>query len=773
MRNLSDTAKETGMAHGTDSKTPGARGGLLPLVAMLLCGLSVLSLGPDAQAEIEIKEKTSKPRFDFKRIPEGTPIDVLATRIIYDSRRDVATAVGRVEITYGPYVLKARKVIYDRKNDQLYAQGHVRLREPGGNVLVADYVNVDKKFRDGFARHLRLLLTNDATLTARYARRRDGYITVYEDVRYTRCKACVLEDNTPLWELRSQQATHDEREGRIYHRNVSMAIAGTPIFWLPYLSHPDPKHKRATGFLVPGFGYSTQLGANVSIPYFINLAPNYDITLIPQIYSKQGVYARAKWRHRLASGMYKIDFGGIRQLQPKKVSDPGDRKWRGHVRTKGRFSLNRRWRWGFDGMLLSDKTVARRYGIDAENLAESRLFITGLDGRNYFSATISHFRGLLTDDDSETIPHLAPRYTFSHTLSQPILGGQLTFESDVYSIHRRKTVNPFTGIHQAEHQTRMITEAIWQRRMVSAAGIVAQPFARLRADTVITRLLPDPSQPDGMREAETAFRFLPSAGLDVRWPWLKTGDLGRHVVSPVFQVIAARNETDRSKIGNEDSVALNFSSTRLFLHDRFSGKDRYEGGVRANAGLLYSLYLNNGGFFRASVGQSYHLSGRNSFWRASGLGRKASDIVSAMAFTYPGLLRLSWQGRFDARSMNVRDQSVSGSLSLFGLTLRADYLRLSADPLQAIQQKEEQVNASATFHFGENWRIFGGWRYDLTFDRTLERSIGIGLSCDCMDFSLSFRNTRTRDADASSSYSVLLSVEFKTLVGGGISLGGF
>ncbi len=761
------------MILGTDTKISGTRGGFSLLIAALLCGVSASLLGTSALADVVVKEKTNKPKFDFKRVPKGTPIDVVATRIIYDSKRDVATAVGRVIITYGPYVLKARKVIYDRKNDQLYAQGHVRLREPGGNVLVADYVNVDKKFRDGFARHLRLLLTNDATLKARYARRREGYITVYEDVRYTRCKTCVLEDGTPLWELQSQQATHDEHEGRIYHRNVRMLIAGTPILWLPYLSHPDPKHKRATGFLVPGFGYSTQLGANVTIPYFINLAPNYDITLIPQLYSKQGIYARAKWRHRLASGMYLIDFGGIRQLQPDKVSEPGNRKWRGHVRTKGRFSLNRRWRWGFDGMLLSDKTVARRYGIDPENLAESRLFITGLDGRNYLNATISHFRGLLTDDDNETIPHLAPRYTFSHTLTQPVFGGQFTFESDVYSIHRRKSVTPFASIRQAEHQTRMTTEAVWQRRMVSTAGIVAQPFARLRTDTIITRLLPDPSRPNGMREADTTFRFLPSAGLDVRWPWLKANDLGRHVISPVFQIIAARNETDRGKIGNEDSIALNFSSTRLFLHDRFSGKDRYEGGVRANAGMLYSLYLDNGGFFRASLGQSYHLGGRNSFWRGSGLGRKASDIVSAVAFTYPDLVRLSWQGRFDAKSLTVRDQSVSGELSLFGVTLQADYLRLSTDPTQAIMQKEEQLNTRLTYRFGENWRIFGGWRYDFTIDRTLERSIGIGLSCDCMDFSLAFRDTRTRDADASSSYSVVLSVEFKTLVGGGISLGGF
>ena len=766
------------MARKMNMKTSGVMGRNPLLTAAFMCGVSmslIISLTENVQAEISfnIEDRKIKPHSDFKDVPEGTPYNVEAARIIYDSKRDVATAEGKVEITYGPYVLKARRVVYNRKTDRFYAEGHVRLREPGGNILVTDYLNMDKKFRDGFARHIRMLLNNNGVITARYAKRRKGYITIYEDARYTSCKTCLLPGETPLWEIRSEEATHDEKEGRIYHRNIRMAIAGVPILWLPYLSHPGPNNNRATGFLVPRISYSKELGTSFALPYFINLAPNYDITLIPRYFMKQGLYARARWRHRLASGAYKVDLGGIYQQHPEDVDPPGDRKVRWHLRTKGRFNLNRRWNWGFDGTMLSDRTVARRYGITDDNIAESRLFITGLDGRNYLNATLSHFQGMLGDDNERIFPHMAPRYTFSHTFFQPVFGGQLTFENDAYSINRRESHTPFTSIHQAEHQTRMTTEAIWQRRMVSDLGLIAQPFVRLRSDMVITRTLPDPSVPGGIRDAETSFRLLPLAGFDIRWPWLRTDDLGRHIISPVFQLIAARDETNQNKIGNEDSVAINFSSTRLFLHNRFSGKDRYEGGVRANAGLLYSLYLNNGGFFRASIGQSYHLGGRNSFWRDSGLGRKASDIVSAVAFNYPDFLRLSWQGRFDARSMNLRDQSIAGELKLFGATLWANYLRLSSDPRQAIPQKEEQINASFIYNFMENWRLFGNWRYDLTLDRTLEQGIGLGFSCDCFDFSVAFSHTNTRDADAISSYSITFNFEFKTLVGGFFSLKDF
>ncbi len=729
--------------------------------------------GSPAAARPAADAEPRLPRFHVQKPPKGTPVDVLALRIIYDSKRDVATAIGDVRITYGPYVLKARKVVYDRRKDRLYADGHVRLREPNGNVLIADYVNIDKRFRDGFARHLRLLMTNEATLKARYAVRREGYLTIYEDVRYTRCKTCVLEGGVPLWELRSEQATHDERTKRISHRNVRMEIAGMPVMWLPWLSHPAPGVKRATGFLVPRAGYSRQLGLWVETPYFINLAPNYDLTLYPTLHSRQGLFLRTVWRHRLNGGQYKVDAGGIRQLKPNRVSPPGNRDWRGYVRAQGQFTLNRRWQWGFDGTLLSDKTVMRRYRVDSRNIAESRLFITGLDGRNFFNAEAAHYRGLLSSDDSETFPVATPHVRHVYTLPSAVLGGQLTLDSSIYSIHRRQFTTPFTGVNQAEHQTRFTSTVRWQRRMVTAGGIVFQPFAHLRSDLYITRLLPDPTVPGGLREDETTVRLLPSGGFDLRWPFMRSDSLGMHVVSPVAQFIAARNEPDRQKIGNEDAVSLHYSAHRLFLHDRFSGLDRYEGGVRFNAGLLYSLALPQGGFLRASIGQSYHLGGDNSFVAGSGLSRDVSDIVSAVAFNPADWLRLSWQGRFDADSLSVRDQEMAATLSGRLGELEVQYMRFAAAPAYGIPAREEQIHGRLAWNFRENWQLFGDWRYDIANSRNISRSFGIGFDCDCMRLALTYRENFNRDDDVISSRSFLLSVVFKTLVGGTFGVGRF
>jgi LPS-assembly protein len=118
----------------------------------------------------------------------------------------------------------------------------------------------------------------------------------------------------------------------------------------------------------------------------------------------------------------------------------------------------------------------------------------------------------------------------------------------------------------------------------------------------------------------------------VRWPFIASYDYGQSILTPVFQAIAATDETDEEKIGNEDAISVNFDNSSLFLHDRFTGQDRYEGGTRANIGLLYSFLADNGGFVRMSLGESFHIAGENSFDLGSGLDGTKSDLVGAIVF---------------------------------------------------------------------------------------------------------------------------------------------
>lgn len=737
------------------------RRALVPLGAALLAGTFLTPLAVPAANAQGVNPELGAP-------PEGSPVNVVADKITYDSRREIATATGLVKITYGPYVLNATKVVYDKRNDTLRANGDIMLREPNGNMLLADIAELRNRFREGFAEHLKLLLTNRAVLTADYAQRQEGGITVYERVAYTACNACVMRDGTPVWQIKSREAVHDENEHTITHKDATFEMFGVPVAYAPTFWHADPTVKRQSGFLTPRLITSSEYGFGLEVPYYWALAPNYDITFRPTLTTKQGPLLRAEWRHRLEDGEYSIDAGGIYQLDTD-IEAPGDRHFRGFVRTEGDFRINERWNWGWDITATTDDTFMRRYKIDSRTQLTSQVYLTGIDDRNYFNAAAYHFRGLLKNDDSDTTPYVAPSIRHSFTFDQPVLGGEFGVDTNIYSLHRDDPTVPYTTVDQGTEATRVVTQAHWKRRMVTNMGQVITPFANLRGDVYYTDKVPDASVPGGLRDEEVTGRLLPSAGLDLRWPFVRSDALGQHVFEPVAQVIASVNEYDTDRLPNEDSITFNLDHTNLFLHDRFTGLDRYEGGTRANLGFVYTLLTNSGGFAKFSFGQSFHLAGRNSFTVGSGLEGSTSDLVAALALQPIENIRMTYSARFDDKTLDVNAQEIGLVTRFDRLTASVNYVDVARAPSYGRVDTSEQVWASASVDLFDGWRIFGGFRYDLEEDRKLRNLVGIGWDCDCMSVSLAYEEDFTSDRDVEPDRSILLSVDFRTLGGAGVS----
>lgn len=101
---------------------------------------------------------------------------------------------------------------------------------------------------------------------------------------------------TPSWFIRSPQVDlHNDtntgvaKHGVLYFKNV-------PILYSPYLTFPL-REERKSGLLVPAYGYSSNSGLELSVPYYFNLAPNYDATLTPRYLSKRGLQLQGEFRY--------------------------------------------------------------------------------------------------------------------------------------------------------------------------------------------------------------------------------------------------------------------------------------------------------------------------------------------------------------------------------------------------------------------------------------------------------------------------------------------
>ena len=112
-----------------------------------------------------------------------------------------------------------------------------------------------------------------------------------EDATYTTCPA-----GDSGWYLRAStyHADYEQNTGNV--ANSLMYFQNVPFFYMPYAFFPLDR-ERHSGFLAPSFGSSQLNGFQASVPYYLNLAPNYDATLTPVVYGKRGVSLNTDFRY--------------------------------------------------------------------------------------------------------------------------------------------------------------------------------------------------------------------------------------------------------------------------------------------------------------------------------------------------------------------------------------------------------------------------------------------------------------------------------------------
>ena len=751
-------------------------------IAGLLALLTALAPFADARPAL------AKPKPAATQAAPGAakPADKLlveADELVYDNDKNTVTARGNAELHYGPRTLQADRVRYDRASSRVFAEGNVRLTDQDGAVVTGDRMELTDDFKSGFIDSLRIQQTVEKkgeTVRTRFsaprAERIDGAQTSFDYGTYTACEPC--KDNPekpPLWQVRAAKIIHNNETRTIYFEESTLEIAGIPVAYLPYFEAPDPTVKRKSGFLTPRFISSTALGTGASVPYFFNLAPDYDLTLSPAFVSRQGVLGQADYRQRLHTGFYNLRVSGIFQTTPSAfLPGPlgaGDRDFRGSIESKGRFYINDRWRTGWDLVGVTDKWFLDNYRIRNQNIttdyfreAVSTAYLIGQGDRSWFEARGYYFKGLSSFDWQKEQPIVAPVIDYDKRINGPgVLGGEVRFEANITSLTREATDFqglPRTGAYLfspsvngisyplyetctvfnqssclirglAGTNTRASAQASWRRTFIDDAGQVFTPFTYLRADSFFV----NPSL-SGFQNAlvptianvgeDYSARVMPAVGLDYRYPFVSDfGPLGVHTLEPIGQIIARPSETRIGRLPNEDAQSLVFDDTSLFQWDKFSGYDRVEGGVRANVGGQYSVVTPSGWYANLMFGQSLQVAGANSFRRGdianvglqSGLQTQSSDYVGRFQVSPNQNISFISRARFDQADFNVNrfEAGVTARIAPFlPLTVSAFYSYAEAQPLLGFSHRREGVTASATYNITPNWFLTGSALVDLT-----------------------------------------------------------
>ena len=112
-----------------------------------------------------------------------------------------------------------------------------------------------------------------------------------DNVSYT---TCPPESND--WLLEAKDIDLDTRSGVGTARSVKLRFQGVPILYTPYISFPIGD-ARKSGILSPEAGSSDASGTQVRLPFYWNIAPNYDATITPTILADRGLQIGADFRY--------------------------------------------------------------------------------------------------------------------------------------------------------------------------------------------------------------------------------------------------------------------------------------------------------------------------------------------------------------------------------------------------------------------------------------------------------------------------------------------
>jgi LPS-assembly protein len=666
-------------------------------------------------------------------------------------------ADGNVEVFFKGRRLKAERIVFDQATNRLEITGPIVLTEDSGEILIlASQAELAADLSEGILTSARLVLNRQLQLAANQMLRVAGRYTALQTVAASSCKVCEG-DPTPLWEIRARRVVHDELERQIYFDNAQFRLGGVPVFYIPRLRMPDPTLSRATGFLTPTLRTTSDLGTGVKLPYFIALGKSADVTLIPYISTNDSQTLGLRYRQAFATGRIEVSGSVSRdQLLPGET--------RGYLRVDGAFTLPAKFMLTFKGQTVSDPAYLLDYGLGNADRLDSRLEVTRTRRNEHIAGRLISFQTLRDGETDSAIPSLVADLTFHRRFSLGPLGGEGGLRLQTHNQYRSST-SPIDGadsdaIPDGRDIGRISARIDWRRSFVLPLGIEGTVLGEATADTY--------SITDDATYAGGTTRTHGSAGIELRWPWVKAGANGaNHVVEPVVQLIFASSNAE--DLPNEDSALVEFDEGNLFAIDRFPGSDAVERGSRANVGVTWTRYDPDGWTLGVTLGRVFRADDLDQFSAGSGLDGTQSDWLTSINFTLADGLALTGRLVMD-ENLDVTKAEARITLNGPKTSVATSMIWAVADPLENRPEPTQEISLDARRRLNPNWTATLSGRYDFVTDQGTVAGLGLEFLNECVrfDVSLSRRFTSSTNVNATTDFGLSLDlVGFGSGVTGG------
>lgn len=331
---------------------------VLPLVAVGLFGSAIAVAQPEpGQTDVSLTMRGLRVSPALLPNPVTTdelPIHFGGDQMNLDPEGDLVIE-GRGAVRRSDTVLTAGYLHYNDRTSEVRARGNARLVQDG-NVVVGPYMRYNLDADEGEVESPSFWFSSGGTGIGSKAVMTNRNEMTIDDATYT---ACPCPD--PAWWLTASEVNldFDDNEGQAWWS--VLYFKGVPILASPYMTFPLRK-ERKSGFLQPTFSISSRSGYDMILPYYFNIAPNYDATLDFRPMSKRGLQLGGEFRYLGAS--YR---GTIAGTYLPNDNEAGTDRWL--YSTQHSQSLGRGFFAGWNVSGVSDDNYFKDFSILAVNQA--------------------------------------------------------------------------------------------------------------------------------------------------------------------------------------------------------------------------------------------------------------------------------------------------------------------------------------------------------------------------------------------------------------------
>lgn len=686
-------------------------------------------VGSGAQEKIGGKNKSSRtgrvkaasvPKVDESNLPTMIEGEEMTGR----PDREI-TVENNAEIVRGQTEITSDKVIFRQEENEVEATGNVRMSR-FGDVYIADAaeINLDTGAGVVYNAEYRLAVSKAQGKAERVDLESDERAHIIKGT-YSTC-----EGSDPDWYLKAGKLDVDSGTNVGVAHNSVVYFQDVPFAAIPVISFPLSSDRKS-GVLPPTFGMTSKSGLELSVPYYFNLAPNYDLTLYPNYISRRGMQVGAEGRYleRTFSGQTKAEV--LPDDQERGNTRYAVSSVHSHVFAPG-------WSYAWNYNVASDKNYPDDFGntitTSSQRLLGQDLNLNYGSGIWSASARVTNYQVLQDDASPITRPHTRlPQLNFR--AARMDAGG---FDWEVPAEATR------FWLPDSEWESRTAPRydrAIGNRYVINpkisypilAPGYFIRPKMSFHATqyeqlenwtpTSITRTVPTFSIDSGLIfERESKF----------------FGNRMTQTLEPrLFYVYTPYR--DQSNIPLFDTAETTYGFAQIFSENRFAGSDRIADANHVTTAVT-SRYIEPSGAerLRLTIGQRYYFDEQRVGLTGNlpPTGENRADLLVAAG----GRLTKEWSFDTSYQYDFQNNQTSSSNLSMQWRpepkhVLNAEYRykrnTLGETPTDRYGNGLDQVTFSGQWPLASRWYGVGQISYSLQQSRTIENLIGLEYNADC------------------------------------------